>query len=276
MRTATVIGWPISHSRSPLIHGYWLRHYGIEGRYERRPVPPEDLRAFIDVLRRGELAGSNVTLPHKEAVLPLIDETDSFVRSIGAANTLWTESGKVFATNTDTYGFLTNLEMAQPGWQHGKGIPVVLGAGGAARAALHGLLTCGLERVRLINRSPARALALSRHFGGGIEVVGWDDRLRTLGDTSLLVNCTSLGMVGNAPLDLPLARLPASAIVYDLVYVPRETPLLAQAKARGLRTVDGLGMLLHQAVPGFERWFGRRPEVTAGLYRLVADDIAGT
>ena len=273
MRTATVIGWPISHSRSPLIHGYWLKKYGIEGTYERQPVKPEELPAFVETLRRGEIIGSNVTVPHKETVLALVDEADGIARAIGAANTLWTEKGRVRATNTDAHGFLANLAAAFPDWRRSAGVPLVVGAGGAARAVLHALQGAGCERIRLTNRSSQRARELARHFGGGIEVVDWSARATRLADVGLLINSTTQGMAANLPLDLPLAGLPGDAIVYDLVYVPLRTPLLAAAEARGLRTLGGLGMLLHQAVIGFERWFGRRPEVTDELYRLVAADI---
>ena len=273
MRTATVIGWPISHSRSPLIHGYWLKRYAIEGVYERRPVRPEELPEFVNLLRRGEFAGSNVTVPHKEAVLALVDDADEIVRAIGAANTLWTESGRVLATNTDAHGFLANLAGAFPDWRRGAGVPLVIGAGGAARAVLYSLKDAGCEHIRLTNRSPGRAQDLARHFGPGIELVDWNERAASLGDVGLLVNTTTLGMASNAPLELSLDGLPATAIVYDLVYVPMRTPLLIAAEGRGLRTLGGLGMLLQQAAVGFERWFGRRPEVTEELFRLAAADI---
>ena len=273
MRIATVIGWPISHSRSPLIHGYWLKRYGIAGAYERRPVRPEELPAFVETLRQGAIAGSNVTVPHKEAVLSLVDEADSIARSIGAANTLWSEGGRVLATNTDAHGFLSNLVAAYPDWQDQPGVPYVIGAGGAARAVVYALKEAGCARIRLTNRSSERAQEMARFFGSTVEIAGWADRTDQLGDTGLLINTTTQGMAANAPLDLALDALPATAIVYDLVYVPLRTPLLVAAGLRGLRTLGGLGMLLHQAVPGFERWFGHRPEVTDELVRLVAADI---
>lgn len=275
LRTAAVIGWPISHSRSPLIHGYWLKRYGIAGAYERRPVRPEELPAFVVSLRSGDLAGSNVTVPHKEAVLVLVDEADDIARAIGAANTLWVRGGRVLATNTDAHGFIANLEAAFPDWRVGPGVPFVVGAGGAARAVIHALKGAGATRIRIANRSPQRAHDLAAFFGSGIEVVAWQDRTRGLGDVGLLVNTTTQGMAANPALDLTLDGLPPRAIVYDLVYVPLRTPLLAAAEARGLRTLGGLGMLLHQAVPGFEHWFGRRPEVTDELFTLVAADIEG-
>ena len=275
MKRATVIGWPISHSRSPLIHGYWLKKFAMAAVYEMRAVEPKDLPAFIEIVRRGTIVGSNVTVPHKEAVLPLVDVTDAVATAIGAANTLWSEGGKVYATNTDAYGFLTNLASAFPAWQQVQGVPLVMGAGGSARAVLFALLGAGCKRIRLCNRSPERAAELAKHFGSGIDVVAWADRTRALADCSLLVNCTTQGMAANPALGLPLTGLPATAIVYDLIYVPLETPLLAAAKARGLPTVGGLGMLLHQAVPGFEKWFGRRPEVTSELHDLIVADLQG-
>ena len=275
MRDATVIGWPINHSRSPLIHGYWLKQHGIVGTYERRPVQPGELPAFIESLRRGDLVGSNVTVPHKEAVVPLVDEADSTVHAIGAANTLWTEGRRVLATNTDAYGFLTNLTAAFPDWRDVAGVPLVAGAGGSARAVLYALKEGGCQRIRLTNRSPGRAIELARHFGGVIEIVNWADRGRQLAEVSLLVNTTTQGMAGNPALELPLEGLRPAAIVCDLIYVPLETPLLAEARARGLRRVGGLGMLLHQAVLGFEHWFGVKPSVTGDLYRLIANDIEG-
>ena len=275
MRTATVIGWPISHSRSPIIHGYWLKKYGIEGDYVRRAVKPEELAAFVESLRRGEIIGSNVTVPHKELVLQLVDDRDNIAEAIGAANTIWTENGRVLATNTDAHGFAANLTAAYPDWLKTGGVPLVIGAGGAARAVLFALLGIGCGRVRLANRSPERAQELARHFGSAIEVVGWSNRADRLADVCLLINCTTQGMAANPPLDLPLAGLRQDAIVYDLIYVPLKTPLVMAAEARGLRTLGGLGMLLHQAVVGFEHWFGRRPEVTDELYRLVAADVEG-
>jgi shikimate dehydrogenase len=275
LRTATVIGWPINHSRSPLIHGYWLKRYGIAGAYERRPVRPEELAAFVASVRRGELAGSNVTVPHKEAVLALVDEADPIARAIGAANTLWSEGSRVRATNTDAHGFLANLEAAFPDWSHAPGIPLIIGAGGAARAVLYALKGAGCERIRLCNRTPERAESLAHHFGNSIEVIEFRKRSAALADANLLVNTTTQGMIGQPALDLPLDGLPQTAIVYDLVYVPLRTPLIAAAEARGNRTLGGLGMLLHQAGVGFEHWFGRRPEVTDELYKLVAADIEG-
>ena len=275
MQKAFVIGWPIAHSRSPLIHGYWLKKYASSGQYEKRPVKPEELPKFIQLIREGIFAGCNVTVPHKEAALKLADKVDETARAIGAVNTLWEQDGKVHATNTDAHGFMANLEAAFPDWLSTAGVPTIVGAGGSARAVIHALRGKGLKRIRMTNRNRARAEELAAHFGAGMEVIDWTDRAAALQDCGLLVNCTTAGMSGQPQLDLPLDRLAKGSIVYDLVYVPLKTPLLAEAEARGMRTLGGLGMLLHQAGVGFEHWFGRKPEVTDELYRLVAADIEG-
>ena len=272
MRRACVIGWPIEHSRSPSIHGYWLKHYKIDGEYRAETVRPEDLAAFLGSLAK-TYVGANVTLPHKEEALRFADSVDVRARAIGAANTLWLdEAGKLHASNTDAYGFMTNLERQAPGWNAKKRPVIVLGAGGAARAILYGLIEADVGKIQLLNRSRDRAEALAGMSGEKIEVGDWEQRSNALAGVGLLVNTTSLGMVGKPTLDLNLAALPKDAVVADIVYNPLETELLAAARARGSRVVDGLGMLLHQAVPGFERWFGMRPEVTAEL----RDQIAAT
>ena len=269
---ACVIGWPIEHSRSPLIHGFWLERYGIEGAYEKVAVAPDDLKDFLASLEANGYRGANVTVPHKEAALALADEADETARAIGAANTLWLEDGRLMASNTDAYGFVTHLDDTAPGWHHGGHPACVLGAGGAPRAVLKGLIDRGASDIRLTNRTRERADDLAREFGPAITVYDWADRERALKDCGLLVNTTSLGMVGAPALQLDLGGLRSDAIVADIVYAPLETELLAQARERGLRAVDGLGMLLHQAVPGFEKWFGVRPEVTGDLRsRIVAD-----
>lgn len=273
MRKAAVIGWPISHSRSPLIHGYWLKQHGIEGSYERRPVKPEELPAFIAGLRRGDLAGCNVTVPHKEAVLKLVDDADATARAIGAANTLWMDGGRLRATNTDAHGFLANLEAAYPDWCDPPGIPLVVGAGGAARAVIHALRGAGCKTILLTNRTRARADELVDYFGDDVQALDWERRRDGVADCSLLINTTTQGMAGQAALEVPVDALNPLSIVYDLVYVPLKTPLMTAAEARGLRTLGGLGMLLHQAGVGFEHWFGAKPQVTDELYRLVAADI---
>jgi shikimate dehydrogenase len=266
VKRACVIGWPVEHSCSLLIHRYWLRKYGIEGSYEKVAVPPEELEDFVRSLFERGFAGCNVTLPHKEAVLVLADAADEVARAIGAANTLWFDyDAELCASNTDAFGFMTNLAEQTPGWDDEVGPVVLLGAGGAARAIVYGLLEAGVARIFIANRNRQRAEAFVRDFGRRIEVAAWEVRHDALAGAALLVNATSLGMVGNPPLDLDLRALPKRAGVADIVYAPLLTPLLAAARARGNRTIDGLGMLLYQAVPGFERWFGLRPDITPEL-----------
>lgn len=268
---AFVVGHPVAHSRSPLIHGYWLETLGIQGSYERIDVHPGSIGRFLAELPRSGFSGGNVTIPHKEAAHRAADRLDEAAELIGAANTLWLEEGRLHAGNTDAYGFAASLDDAAPRWREGR-TALVLGAGGAARAVLFALREAGFGDIRVVNRTPARARELADRFGAGIAAHGWEavDALAT--DVDLLVNTTSLGMGGAGAAPVDVALLPAGAIVTDIVYVPLETPLLAAARGRGLRAVDGLGMLLHQAVPGFERWFGTRPEVTPALRgRVVAD-----
>jgi shikimate dehydrogenase len=274
MRRACVIGWPVEHSRSPLIHRYWLKQYGIDGAYEKEAVRPDDLAPFLGALEDRGYAGANVTLPHKEAALRLAAVADEAARAIGAANTLWLDrAGRLNASNTDAYGFVTNLNAEAPDWNEGRRPVLVLGAGGAARAILHGLLAEGAGRIFLANRTRGRAEVLAGAYGPAVSAVDWRDRERALAGCGLLVNATSLGMVGKERLDLDLASLAPGAVVADIVYSPLETELLAAAGARGNPTVDGLGMLLHQAVPGFERWFGVRPSVTSALRAHVAASL---
>jgi shikimate dehydrogenase len=271
MKRACVIGWPVEHSRSPSIHRYWLAQYGIDGAYEKEAVRPEDLASFLGSLEQRGYIGANVTLPHKEAALRLAAVADEAARAIGAANTLWLDpAGRLCAGNTDAYGFITNLEAQAPDWNEGRRPAVVLGAGGAARAILHGLLSEGAASIIVSNRTRDRAEELAKTFGPSVAVTDWADRESALDGTGLLVNTTSLGMAGKETLGLDLAALPADAVVADIVYSPLETELLAAARARGNRAVDGLGMLLYQAVPGFERWFGVRPKVTSKLRAQVA------
>jgi shikimate dehydrogenase len=274
VKRACVIGWPVEHSRSPLIHRYWLGRYGIEGAYEKEAVDPKDLGQFLGSLAARGYVGANVTLPHKEAALRLAAVADEAARAIGAANTLWLDhAGRLCASNTDAYGFITNLGAQAPGWNERRRPVIVLGAGGAARAILHGLLAEGATRILLANRTRERAETLAQAFGAAVEVFDWSDQNRALSGCGLLVNATSLGMTGKAGLDIDLAALPRDAVVADIVYSPLETPLLAAARGRGNRVVDGLGMLLHQAVPGFEHWFGVRPEVTRALRAHVAASL---
>lgn len=269
---AFVVGWPISQSRSPLIHGHWLKVHGLAGSYERLAVPPEEIDDFLRRLPDSGFAGGNVTVPHKEAAYRIASEKDAVAVATGAVNTLWIDGGRISATNTDVPGFLANLDDRAPGWDANPGVAVVLGAGGAARAVVWGLIGRG-HTVRIVNRTRARAEELAARFRAGATAHGFDEVPRLLAEASVLVNTTSLGMAGKGDLDIDLAPLPAAALVTDIVYVPLVTPLLAAAQARGLRTVDGLGMLLHQAVDGFERWFGVRPTVTEELRALVLADI---
>jgi len=276
VKRACVIGWPVEHSRSPMIHRYWLSLYGIDGAYEKEAVPPGEARAFMRSLGEHGYVGANVTLPHKLVALEAADVKDEAARAIGAANTLWLDAdGKLNASNTDAYGFMTNLAEQAPRWNDGRRPVVVLGAGGAARAVLCGLIKAGASKVLLANRSRARADDLALAFPPRVEMLDWEARDRALAGCGLLVNTTSLGMRGQAPLTIDLGRLPSDAIVADIVYSPLETPLLAEARKRGNIAVDGLGMLLYQAVPGFERWFGVRPEVTPALKAHVASTLGG-
>ncbi len=269
---AFVCGHPIAHSRSPKIHGYWLKTYGIDGSYEAIDMTPEAFPGFMEKLRGGAFAGGNVTLPNKEAAFLLADRRDAAAEEIGAANTLWVAGGLVHATNTDAYGFSANLDEHAPGWDRGRAA-VVLGAGGAARAVVQALKARGFSEIRIVNRTIARAQELVDRFGAGVSAHGPDACRELCGDSGFLVNTTSLGMSGDGGLGADPAWMPQGAIVTDIVYVPLDTPLLAAAKRRGLKTVDGLGMLLHQAVPGFERWFGTRPAVTKELRDMIVRDI---
>ena len=269
---ACLIGWPAAHSRSPIIHHYWLRTLGIEGGYSIEAVPPEGFGEFVLHLAAHGYRGANVTIPHKERALQLTTP-DERARAVGAANTLWYDGDTLRSTNTDIEGFINNLDACAPGWDAADEA-LVLGAGGSSRAVVFGLLERGVKRVRLANRTLERARAVADQFKGDVVPTLWDDIPAAAAQAQLLVNTTSLGMKGQPPLEIDLAALPANAVVADLVYVPLETELLRAARARGLRTADGLGMLLHQAVRGFELWFGQRPTVTAELRALVEADIA--
>jgi shikimate dehydrogenase len=271
-RAACLIGWPAAHSRSPLIHHYWLRTLGIEGGYSIEAVPPEGFAEFVLHLSTHGFVGANVTIPHKERALAL-SMPDPRARAVGAANTLWYERGELRSTNTDIEGFINNLDACAQGWDRVDDA-LVLGAGGSARAVVFGLIERGVKRVHLANRTVERARALADQFGANLHPVSWDEIGDLLPRAGLLVNTTSLGMHGQQALEIDVDMLPSDAVVADLVYVPLETPLLSAARARGLNTADGLGMLLHQAVHGFELWFGQRPEVTSELRALVEADLA--
>ena len=265
-RIAGVIGWPVAHSLSPRLHGYWLCQHGIDGAYVPLPVRPAETAAAFAGLAALGFAGANVTVPHKEAALAAVWRATETARRIGAVNTLIVNSdGRLEGDNTDAFGFLAHLRASQPAWEPTAGPALVLGAGGAARAVVAALAAEGVPEVRIANRGADRAERLAAASGGGVRPVSWTAREAALADVSLVVNCTTLGMRGQPPLELSLARLPDRAVVYDIVYTPLETPLLAAARRRGLAVVDGLGMLLHQARPGFAAWFGILPEVTPDL-----------
>lgn len=271
--TACVIGWPIKHSRSPIIHRHWLAELGIAGDYVRHAVEPEQAAAFFAALPDGPFVGCNVTVPHKEAAFAAVDQADAVATALGAVNTIWLENGRRLGSNTDAEGFIANLDQRAPGFDANPGPAIVLGAGGAARAVIWALKERGFAPIHVINRTRDRAEAMAERFGSVVRPAGWEDLPGLLPAASLLVNTTSLGMEGQPPLVIDLAAAPDSLLVTDIVYIPLETPLLAAARTRGLRTVDGLGMLLHQAVPGFERWFGVRPTVTPELRRLILADM---
>jgi shikimate dehydrogenase len=275
MMRACVIGWPISHSRSPLIHNYWLRQYGIDGTYTREPVKPEDLETFLRSFEARGLKGCNVTVPYKEAVFALAAIRDPSAVAVSAANTLWLDNGRLACANTDTYGFMANLDASAPDWQKRSGPILILGAGGSARAVVYGFLEAGMGDIRVFNRTPDRAHELARHFGARVTVQAWDARNEHVSEAAIIVNTTTLGMNGTGSTGIDFSRAQTGAVVADLVYVPLETEFLKTARVNGLIGVDGLGMLLHQAVPGFEKWFGVRPVVTPELYQIVARDIGG-
>jgi shikimate dehydrogenase len=270
---AAVIGCPIGHSRSPRLHGHWLRRYGIAGHYVPVELRPESLAEGLRALRLLGFRGANVTIPHKVAVLDLAASTSPIASRVGAANTLtFLDGGGFHADNTDAYGFVASLRQAAPGWKAAAGPALVFGAGGAARAVVAALIDAGAPLIRLANRTPARAEALRAHFlDSSVVLVEWTGADAAAEGAATIVNTTSLGMTGQPALPFRLDAAPAGALVADLVYQPLDTPLLAEARARGLTAVDGLGMLLHQAVPGFEAWFGRRPEVDAELRAAVLE-----
>ena len=272
-RRAFVIGWPVGHSRSPMIHNHWLERHGIDARYERVPVRPEDLAGFIEGLAETDYIGGNVTLPHKERVFSLVSRTEPAADTLGAVNTVFRLNGVLTGTSTDGYGYMQHLRATVPSWSPAAGPSVVLGAGGAARAIAAALRGAGVAEIRIVNRSMERAAILAGTLCPGARVYPWCDRAAALDSARLLVNTTSLGMVGMPPLEIDISGLPDDAVVSDIVYVPLRTGLLRKAGAAGLRTVDGLGMLLHQAVPGFEAWFGVRPEVDGTLRAIIENDI---
>lgn len=267
---AGVIGWPIKHSKSPVLHGHWLKRYGIDGSYKAIPLAPEDFESGLRDLQKKEFRGVNVTLPHKEAALAVADSVTDRAALIGAANTLYFHAdGTIGADNTDGYGFVNNLHQNAPDWDPKAGPALVLGAGGAARAVISSLLDAGVPNLRLTNRTKIRAENLADHFGARVEVVEWHMADEAVDGAMTIVNTTSLGMEGQPELRLKLDAAPQKALATDIVYTPLNTPFLELAASRGLKTVDGLGMLLHQAVPGFDVWFGQTPEVDDELRQVV-------
>lgn len=269
-RLAGVMGWPVAHSRSPMIHGYWIGHYGLSGAYVLLPVAPERLANALRGLAALGFAGCNVTIPHKVPALQLVDRVDAFARRIGAINTIVVErDGTLSGYNNDGFGYVQSLCDAKPDWRADAGPIVVLGAGGAARAVAATLADADAREIRLLNRTPQHALDIAQAVGAVVKALPWEQRHDALADAALVVNTTSQGMSGQPPLDISLAALPRHALVSDVIYVPLETPLLAAARARGNITVNGLGMLLNQARPAFKAWFGVMPEITPELRRRI-------
>lgn len=272
---AFVTGHPVKHSRSPKIHGHWLKSFGISGIYEAVDVDPESFAGFISAIKSGESGyiGGNVTIPHKERAFQLADRPDDLAKELGAANTLFMQDGSLCATNTDGYGFLANLDDRIPGWDVRTEIAVVLGAGGASRAIIQSLRDRGFNEIHVLNRTLVRARGLADLFGPRVHAAPIDALGERLAGANLFVNTTSLGMGDGPAMEIDFSAMDGHGLVTDIVYVPLKTPFLMQAEAQGKRTADGLGMLLHQAVPGFEKWFGRRPEVTAELRALIVADL---
>jgi shikimate dehydrogenase len=275
MKRVCIVGWPAKHSRSPKLHGYWIKKYGLEGEYGIEEVTAEDFPSFISNLAGRGYVGCNITMPHKDAAFQL-SQPDERAKAVGASNTLYLDNGVLRSTNTDIEGAMGALDAASPGWDKRTASAVVLGAGGACRAVIFGLIERGIETIHVANRTFDKAVEMQTRFGSKVKPAHWDQLPELLKDAKLLINTTSLGMKGQPPLQIDLSGLSADAVVSDIVYVPLTTPLLAAAKARGLKTANGLDMLLHQAVRGFEFWFGKRPEVTKELFDLLAADIEKT
>jgi shikimate dehydrogenase len=267
---AGLMGWPVMHSRSPKLHNYWLAQHGLAGTYVPLAIKANDLRAALRALPALGFSGCNLTIPHKEAALAIVDKVDPLARRIGAMNcVVVAPDGSLAGYNYDAFGFIESIRDAQPGWRADAGPIAVIGAGGGARAVLAGLIDAGAREIRLVNRTPARAQALANELGAPIKAIAWADRAAALAGAAMLINTTNQGMVGEPALDLALDQLPPRALVSDIIYIPRETPLLAAARQRGNPTVNGLGMLLHQARPAFRAWFGIMPDVTPELRALI-------
>ena len=273
MKNACVIGWPIGHSRSPLIHNYWLRKYGINAVYEKKPVEPQSVQNFIANLASSAYLGCNVTIPHKETVYRAVNEADEIANRLGAVNTVYLKDNKVCGTNTDGEGFIASIRQSHHSFLLKDKSAIIVGAGGAARAIVGALLDEGVGRIGIINRSPERTQGIQKQFGSRIFEIDASNKIGALKGCNLLVNATSQGMENQPPLGLGIQDLNSNALVADIVYTPLETEFLKSAKAQGNPTLGGLGMLLHQAVRGFELWFGEKPDVTAELYEFVADDV---
>jgi len=271
---AGVMGWPVMHSRSPLLHNYWFKQHGLTGTYVPLAIAPATLAVALRALHPLGFAGCNLTLPHKQAAMTVVDEVDALAKTIGAISCVIARpDGSLAGTNNDCYGFIENLRQSQPGWRADAGPVVVIGAGGGARAVCYGLAQEGAREIRVVNRSLARAQEIANDFGGPLKVLPWEQRHDALDGAAMVVNTTSCGMVGQPALDLKLDKLPKNALTADIIYIPLETPLLAAARARGNPTVNGLGMLLHQGRPAWKAWFGIEPQVTAELRALLEKTI---
>jgi len=271
---AGVMGWPVMHSRSPLLHNYWFRQHGLSGTYVPLAIAPATLAAALRALHPLGFAGCNLTLPHKQAAMTVVDEVDALAKTIGAISCVIARpDGSLAGTNNDCYGFIENLRQSQPGWRADAGPVVVIGAGGGARAVCYGLAQEGAREIRVVNRSLARAQEIANNFGGPLKALPWEQRHDALDGAAMVVNTTSCGMVGQPALDLKLDKLSKNALAADIIYIPLETPLLAAARARGNPTVNGLGMLLHQGRPAWKAWFGIEPQVTAELRALLEKTI---
>jgi shikimate dehydrogenase len=273
---AGVMGWPVMHSRSPLMHNHWFRQHGLAGAYVPLAIEPQGLAAALKALRPLGFAGCNLTIPHKQQAMTIVDEVDTVAKRIGAISCVVVRpDGSLSGTNNDWFGFIHNLKQEQPGWRGDAGPVVVLGAGGGARAVCYGLMQVGAKEIRLVNRTFARAKGIAGEFGGSIQALPWERRHDSLDGAAMVVNATSQGMVGQPALDLRLDKLSKTALAADIIYIPLETPFLAAARQRGNRTANGLGMLLHQGRPAWKMWFGIEPVVTAELRSMMEKSIQG-
>jgi shikimate dehydrogenase len=267
---AGVMGWPVHQSRSPMLHNYWFKQHNLAGTYVPLAVKPQDIETALRGLPALGFSGVNITIPHKQTSMPLMAEIDAVGRGIGAINLVTVRpDGSMAGSNTDAHGCITNIRQTQPEWRPGLGPMVIIGAGGASRTAIWAFADAGVKEIRIANRTHARALAVAKDLGGSCKVYAWEERHDILDGAALLVNATNQGMIGQPPLDLRLDKLPKSAFVYDIVYNPIETPLIAAARARGHRVIPGLGMLLNQAPPAWKAWFGIEPQVTPELRRMI-------